>query len=343
MALAAGARAQGVELATGTQGDGIDVVERAGRRRVAGVETDQGRIECEIVVNAGGMYSHEIGRLAGVEVPVVPMAHQYAITRPRDVVPTPLPTMRDPDRLVYFREEVGGLIVGGYERNPEPWCADGRIPADFNNRLLDPDWERFGPLADAGQQVVPALVDADVVQLVNGPEAFTPDGEFILGETDVAGFFVAAGFCAHGIAGAGGVGQVIAEWIVGREPPMDLWKMDVRRFGPQYAVAGLLPGPHRRDLPHVLRHRVPEPRAAGRAAAAHPAGVPAGTSSSARRSARRAGGSGSTGTPATRTAATSRCAPGWAGEHWSTAIVTEALATRTAAACSTSRASPSSR
>ena len=130
------------------------------------------------------------------------------------------------------------MIVGGYERNPAPWCLDGDIPPTFNNTLLDPDWDRFAPIAEAGQEVVPALVDADVVQLINGPEAFTPDGEFILGESEVAGFFVAAGFCAHGIAGAGGVGKVMAEWIVGREPPMDLWKMDVRRFGPQYRSRG---------------------------------------------------------------------------------------------------------
>ena len=189
-------------------------------------------------MNAGGIYSNEIGRLAGVDVPVVPMAHQYAITRPRQTVPRDLPTMRDPDRLVYFREEVGGMIVGGYERNPDPWCLTGDIPPTFNNMLLDPDWDRFAPIAEAGQEVVPALVDADVVQLINGPEAFTPDGEFILGESEVAGFFVAAGFCAHGIAGAGGVGKVMAEWIAGREPPMDLWKMDVRRFGPQYRSRG---------------------------------------------------------------------------------------------------------
>ncbi len=263
-----------MELATGTRVTAIEVDERADRRHVTGIVTDRGRIECEVVVVAAGMYSHEIGRLAGVEVPVVPMAHQYAITRPRSSVPSTLPTMRDPDRLVYFREEVGGMIVGGYERHPDPWCVDGAIPADFNNRLLDPDWERFAPLADAGQQVVPALVDADVVQLVNGPEAFTPDGEFILGESEVGGVFVAAGFCAHGIAGAGGVGRVTAEWIVGREPPMDLWKMDVRRFGPQYASPRLLPLPHGRDLPHLLRHRLPQPRAAGRTTAAHAARLP---------------------------------------------------------------------
>lgn len=207
MALAAGARAGGVEIATNCRVTGVRTAERGHRRHVTHVETDQGAIECEVVVNAGGMYSHELGRLAGVNVPIVAMAHQYAITRPATKIPGDLPTMRDPDRLVYFREEVGGLIVGGYERNPDPWCLDGNIPTTFNNTLLTPDWDRFMPIAEAGQAVVPALVDADVRQLINGPEAFTPDGEFILGESDVAGFFVAAGFCAHGIAGAGGIGR----------------------------------------------------------------------------------------------------------------------------------------
>lgn len=228
MALAAGARAAGAEIATSTRVEAIEV----DGRRVSGIRTDRGDVECEVAVIAGGIYSHELGRLAGVEVPVVAMAHQYAITRPARSVPRGLPTMRDPDRRVYFREEVGGLIVGGYERDPAPWCADGAIPSTFNDQLLDPDWDRFAPLAEAGQDVVPALVEADVVRLVNGPEAFTPDGEFLLGETPVGGLFVAAGFCAHGIAGAGGVGRVVAEWIVGGEAPMDLQAMDVNRFGP---------------------------------------------------------------------------------------------------------------
>ena len=278
------------------------------------------------------MYSHEIGRLAGVEVPVVPMAHQYAITRPRETVPATLPTMRDPDRLVYFREEVGGMIVGGYERNPDPWCADGRIPADFNNRLLDPDWERFAPLADAGQQVVPALVDADVVQLVNGPEAFTPDGEFILGESEVAGVFVAAGFCAHGIAGAGGVGRVIAEWIVGREPPMDLWKMDVRRFGPQYASRGYCLA--RTAEIYRTYYDIAYPnheRQAGRPLRTPPAYArhrELGAAFGEKSGWERVNWYAPNEDPAHETLRPR----GWAGEHWSTAIVTEALATRATAA-----------
>jgi len=232
LALAKGARQRGAMILTQTRVTGIDV---AGGR-VRAVETDKGRIECEIVVNAGGIYAHEIGRLVGVHVPVVPMAHQYLITKPAGL-PRDMPTMRDPSLLVYFRGESGGLVAGGYERDPAPWGLDG-IPGDFNNRLLSPDWDRFAPLFEAATARVPDLADAEVVQLVNGPEAFTPDGEFILGPSQVYGFWVAAGFCAHGIAGAGGMGRLLAEWIIEGQPGLDAWEMDSRRFGPQYRSRG---------------------------------------------------------------------------------------------------------
>ena len=184
-------------------------------------------------MNAGGIYASEIGRLAGVNVPVVPMQHQYLITKPSDL-PREMPTLRDPSLLVYFRGESGGLVAGGYERNPAAWHL-GAIPADFNNKLLPPNSERFEPLFKAAVVRVPDLADAEVVRLVNGPEAFTPDGEFILGPSRVRGFLVAAGFCAHGIAGAGGMGKIVAEWIAEGQPDLDTWEMDSRRFGPQYA------------------------------------------------------------------------------------------------------------
>ena len=229
-ALAAGARQRGVAIRTGVNVRGINV----DGRRVAGVETDEGTVRCEVVVNAGGIWSHEIGRLVGVTVPVIPMAHQYLVTKPVDGVTRDIPTMRDPDRLVYFREEVGGLLMGGYERSPAPWGLGG-IPRDFTHKLLAPDWERFGDMMDQATSRVPAIGRAEVITLINGPEAFTPDGEFILGEApDVRGFFVAAGFCAHGIAGAGGVGQVMAEWILEGRPSIDVWRMDLRRFGAHY-------------------------------------------------------------------------------------------------------------
>ena len=227
-ALAEGARRNGAEIATNTRVTAIPVE----RGRVVGVSTDQGDIEAEVVVNAGGMFAAELGRLAGVTVPIVPMAHEYLVTRPSGL-PLDMPTMRDPSLLVYFRPESGGLVMGGYERDPAPWSLDG-IPPDFNGRLLEEDWPRFEPLLENAIRRVPALEEMEVVRLINGPEAFTPDGEFILGPTDVRGFWVAAGFCAHGLAGAGGMGKLVAEWIVEGTPSLDVWHMDSRRFGAAY-------------------------------------------------------------------------------------------------------------
>jgi glycine cleavage system aminomethyltransferase T/glycine/D-amino acid oxidase-like deaminating enzyme len=227
-ALAEGARRRGADIEQRTRVTGI----RTRRGRVEVVETDRGEIETEVIVNAGGMYARELGALAGVNVPIVPMAHEYLVTKPAGV-PLGMPTMRDPSLLVYFRPESGGLVMGGYERHCAPWGLDG-IPADFNSRLLEEDWPRFEELMENAIIRVPSLADAEIVRLINGPEAFTPDGEFILGPTDVPGFWVASGFCAHGLAGAGGMGKLVAEWIVGGTPSLDVWHMDSRRFGSAY-------------------------------------------------------------------------------------------------------------
>jgi glycine/D-amino acid oxidase-like deaminating enzyme len=236
-ALAERARAGGADIHTSTRVTGIHT--RAGR--VDGVRTESGDLEAETVVIAGGMFSAELGRLAGVRIPVVPMSHEYIVTQPfRDRDPArPLPTLRDPDLLVYFREDGGGLVMGGYERQSSPAFLDGasgfeRIPPDFNGRLLEDDWDRFEEIVMGARKRVPQMEDVRVTRMINGPEAFTPDNEFCLGETEVRGLFVAAGFCAHGLAGAGGVGKVTAEWIDGGEPSLDLWSMDVRRFGSHY-------------------------------------------------------------------------------------------------------------
>jgi 4-methylaminobutanoate oxidase (formaldehyde-forming) len=236
-ALADGARRGGCRILTNTRVTGIDI--RDGR--VHGVETDQGKIEAEVVVNAAGMYAAEVGRLAGVRVPVIPMSHQYVVTQPfRERGKTRLPTLRDPDLLVYYREDGEGLVMGGYERHSAAaFLPDGargldRIPPDFNARLLEDDPDRFEEIAENSKRRVPKMDEITVTRLINGPEAFTPDNEFCLGESEVRGFFVAAGFCAHGLAGAGGIGKVVAEWIAGGEPSLDLWHMDIRRFGSQY-------------------------------------------------------------------------------------------------------------
>ncbi len=229
MALAAGAKARGARFHTGTRVRSIELQDG----RVDRVVTDQGEIRTEIVVNAGGQWAGEIGAMVGVQLPVIPMAHLYLITRPIDGVRPDFPTLRDPDNLVYFREEVGGLVAGGYERTPAPWGLDG-IPADFNNKLLPPDWERFSPLMENAIRRVPALERAEVITLINGPEGFTPDAEYLLGPTAVKGFWVAAAFCAHGLAGAGGLGKAMAEWIIEGHPEWDIWRLDVRRFGSNY-------------------------------------------------------------------------------------------------------------
>jgi glycine cleavage system aminomethyltransferase T/glycine/D-amino acid oxidase-like deaminating enzyme len=235
-ALAEGARQGGCRIFTHTRVTGIELE----RGRVRAVHTEWGEIEAEVVVNAGGMFAAELGRMAGVRVPIVPFAHEYLVTQPfRERAPgVHLPTLRDPDLLIYFREEGAGLVMGGYERSSAPWALDAHaldaIPADFNGRLLEEDWPRFEEIATNSSRRVPVMDEITVTRLINGPEAFTPDNEFCLGETAVRGFFVAAGFCAHGLAGAGGIGRVMAEWILEGEPSIDVWEMDIRRFGPHF-------------------------------------------------------------------------------------------------------------
>jgi len=227
-ALAKGAKMKGAKIVEGCRVTGFDI--RNGR--VAGVQTDSGNIECEVAVNCCGIWARECGRLANVSVPVQPMQHQYLVTEPIEGVTAGLPTLRDPDRLCYFKEEVGGLVMGGYELNPMPWTPQDGIPRDFHFQLLDSDWDQFEGLFLQAAGRVPSMENAGIRQLINGPEAFTPDGSFILGEApELHGYFVGTGFNAYGIAANGGAGRALAEWIVGGEPSMDLWPVDIRRFG----------------------------------------------------------------------------------------------------------------
>ena len=226
-ALAKGARQNGVTIVEDCAVTGIAVQ----NGRVAGVATALGAVGAEIVVNCAGQWASEVGRLAGVTVPLVSVQHQYMVTEAIEGVTRDLPTLRDPDRLIYFKEEVGGLVMGGYEPNPIPWAEEG-IPQGFNFSLLDPDVDHFAQLMEQALVRVPALETAGVKEMINGPESFTPDGNFMLGEApELRGFYVGAGFNAYGIAGGGGAGKALAEWIVGGEPPMDLWAVDIRRFG----------------------------------------------------------------------------------------------------------------
>jgi sarcosine dehydrogenase len=226
--LAKGARAHGAKLYEGIACTGFEVKDG----RVAAVQTTAGRIATEKVVLCAGLWSRQIGALAGVSVPLQPVKHQYVITEPIAGIAAGMATIRDPDRGTYFKEEVGGLAFGGYEHNPVPWTTgDADAPDNFEFQLLEDDWNHFEQHMEAALARIPALQTAGIKQMINGPESFTPDGNFILGEApEVRNFFVGAGFNAFGIASGGGAGWVLADWVTKGEQPLDLWVVDIRRF-----------------------------------------------------------------------------------------------------------------
>ena len=170
--------------------------------------------------------------MAGVTVPLHASEHFYIVTEPMAGVTSDLPVLRDTDGYIYVREEVGGLLMGGFEPEAKPWGTDG-IPADFAFSLLPEDWEHFRVLMEQALIRIPALESAPVRRHVNGPESFTPDGRYYLGEApECRGYYVACGFNSIGIASGAGAGKALSEWIVGGEPPMDLWDVDIRRVAP---------------------------------------------------------------------------------------------------------------
>ena len=230
-ALARGARNRGARILERTRVTGILIENGAAcgvrYRDAAG---DEGRVDCAVVVNCAGQWAKALGRLCGVTVPLHSAEHYYIVTERIDGVHPDLPVMRDPDGFIYFKEEVGGLVMGGFEPDAKPWGMDG-IPDGFEFRLLPEDWDQFEVLMDSAIRRVPALATAGVKQFYNGPESFTPDNNFILGEApELRNFYVGAAFNSMGIASAGGAGLALAEWIVAGEPTMDLWPVDIRRF-----------------------------------------------------------------------------------------------------------------
>ncbi len=227
MSLAKGARMSGVKIFEDTPVTRI-LVENG---RIRGVETPSGTIECEKVICCAGQWTRTLAATVGVNVPLVSVEHQYMITEKIPGVTPDLPTLRDPDRLTYWKEDVGGLVWGGYEPNPKPWAVGG-IPEGFHFDLLTSDYDHYSQFMENAIARVPALEHAGVKQLLNGPESFTPDGNFILGEApELRNFYVGAGFNAFGIASAGGAGMALAEWAAKGEAPYDLWPVDIRRFG----------------------------------------------------------------------------------------------------------------
>ncbi len=224
--LAKGARNRGARIIERTRV--TDILTRDGM--VTGVRTDKGDIAAEIVVNCAGQWARKVGQMCGVTVPLHSAEHMYIVTGGVEGVTPDLPVLRDPEGYIYFKEEVGGLVMGGFEPEAKPWGMKG-IPDDFEFALLDDDWDQFEILMENALIRVPQLANAEVKQFYNGPESFTPDNNFILGEApELRNFFVGAGFNSMGIASAGGAGRALAEWIVNGSPTLDLWPVDIRRF-----------------------------------------------------------------------------------------------------------------
>ena len=237
-ALARGARMRGAVIRERTRVTGI-AVSSDGReargagpgRAVTGVRTDEGDVEAEIVINCAGQWAKQVGAMCGVTVPLHSAEHFYVVTDQIAGVHRDFPVLRDPDGYTYIKEEVGGLLVGGFEPDAKPWVAPDRLPYPFEFQLLDEDWEHFAILMESAIHRIPALATTGMKKLYNGPESFTPDNQFILGEApELRNFFVAAGFNSVGIASAGGAGKSLADWVVDGDPGVDLSVVDIRRF-----------------------------------------------------------------------------------------------------------------
>jgi len=228
MALAKGARMGGVRIFEETEVLGIN--QKNGR--VTGVVTDKGDIEAEYVVNCAGMWGLEVGKMAGVNVPLQAAEHYYLLTEPIEGMHPDLPIIEDFGRYAYFREEMGGLLVGFFEPVAAPWGLDG-IPKDFAFGELKPDWDRMMPYIEIATERVPILENAGIHKFFCGPESFTPDGGPLMGEApELENFYVAAGLNSWGILQGGGVGKIMAQWIVDGYCPVDSLDIDIARCFP---------------------------------------------------------------------------------------------------------------
>ena len=228
MSLAKGARLGGAQILEGVGVLGITQEDD----RVTGVVTDGGVIEADYVVNCAGMWARQVGAMAGVSVPLQAIEHAYLITEPIEGVSADLPIFEDPDRFAYYREETGGLLVGLFEPVAAPWSLD-RIPDDFSFGEIPSDWDRLAPFLEYAMEILPGLENVGVRKLFTGPESFTPDNGFLMGEApELANFFVAAGFNSLGILTGAGAGSIVASWIADGVPPIDVTDVDIARMSP---------------------------------------------------------------------------------------------------------------
>ena len=228
LALAKGARANGVRIFEQVKVTGVHTK----NGRATGVATERGDIAAEVVVNCGGMWGREIGRMAGVNVPLHACEHFYIVTEPVEGLPRDLPVLRVPDECTYYKEDAGKILLGCFEPTAKPWGGEG-IPEDFCFDQLPEDFEHFEPILNRAIERLPILASAGIRTFFNGPESFTPDGRYLLGEApELKNFFLACGFNSIGIQSAGGAGKALAEWMDVGEPPFDLWDVDIRRMQP---------------------------------------------------------------------------------------------------------------
>src|SRR5262249_25524844 len=233
---ARGARKAGVTICEHVKVTGI----RVDKARVRGVMTEAGPIAADVVVNCAGMWGREVGRMAGVHLPLQACEHFYIVSEPSDEIPSGLPVLRVTDECAYYKEDAGKIMLGAFEPKAKPWGVDG-IPEDFSFDELQPDLEHMAPILETATRRMPLLRRIGIRTFFNGPESFTHDNRYLLGETpEVAGLFVACGFNSVGIQSAAGAGKALAEWIVGGAPPFDLWDVDVRRVFPWQAARSLI-------------------------------------------------------------------------------------------------------
>ncbi len=235
MSMARGARQQGVTIAQGVTVTDVLVSDGPGGRRVRGVVTDHGTIECEYVVNAAGMWARQLGAMSGVSIPLQAAEHYYLITDEMDGLDPSFPVIEDPGNFGYYREEGGGLMIGLFESVCAPWNID-RIPNDSSFTSIQPDWDRMGPYVEAAMSRVPKSIETGIRTFFCGPESFTPDLRPIVGPApEVGNYFVAAGLNSIGILTGGGLGRLVAHWIVDGDPGADVTGMHPARLHPYQA------------------------------------------------------------------------------------------------------------
>ncbi|WP_422384000.1 GcvT family protein [Roseibium album] len=246
-AVAGAARRQGADIRQGCEVRDFTV----SNGRITSVETSQGTFEADTIILAAGMWSRELGEKLGIRVPACAVEHQYIVTEPTGTEVGHFPTLRDPERLVYYKPDVAGrLVIGGYEEGTLPF-GDHGIPGSFVRQLLPENLDRFLPLADLASQVTPIVNEVGIRQVINGPIPYSADGDFVMGwQPGFDNLMMATGFL-YGIAAGGGAGEMIAEWVVEGRPSLDLWPLDVRRFGPHHGTRSFM---YPRAVEHYAHH-----------------------------------------------------------------------------------------